>query len=61
MPDNHRDIQVFRGFLNFYRRFIKSFSTIVRPMTAMLKVGKEGKIFGPFEPTMEMQEAFRHL
>jgi hypothetical protein len=61
MPDSHRDIQVFLGFANFYRRFIKSFSGIVRPMTAMLKGGKEGKIFGPFEPTTEMKEAFRRL
>ncbi len=28
-------------------------------MTAMLKGGKEGNIFGPFEPTPEMKEAFR--
>ncbi len=58
IPDSHRDIQVFLGFANFYRRFIKSFSRIVRPMTTMLKGGKEGKIFEPFEPTTEMQEAF---
>jgi hypothetical protein len=61
MPDSHRDIQVFLGFVNFYRRFIISFSKIVQPMTAMLKCGKEGKIFGPFEPTTEMQEAHRRL
>ncbi len=61
MPDSHRDIQVFLGFANFYRCFIKSFSRIVRPMTAILKSGKEGKIFGPFEPTTEMQEAFQRL
>jgi hypothetical protein len=29
MPDSRRDIQVFLGFANFYRRFIKSFSRIV--------------------------------
>jgi hypothetical protein len=61
MLDSHRNIQVFLGFANFYRRFIKSFSWIVQPMTAMLIGGKEGKIFGPFKPTTEMQEAFRHL
>jgi hypothetical protein len=61
MPNSHRNIQVFLGFANFYRRFIKSFPRIVRPMTAMLKGGKEGKIFEPFEPTTEMQEAFRRL
>jgi hypothetical protein len=30
-------------------------------MTAMLKGSKEGKIFGPFEPTTEMKEAFWRL
>jgi hypothetical protein len=61
MPKCHRDIRVFLGFANFYKRFIKGFSRIVRPMTAMLKEGKEGKIFGPFEPTLEMKEAFWRL
>jgi hypothetical protein len=54
----HCDIQVFLGFANFYRQFIKGFSIIVRPMTAMLKGGKKGKIFSPFEPTPEMKKAF---
>jgi hypothetical protein len=61
MQDSNRDIQVFLGFTNFYRGFIKSFSRIVRPRTAMLKGGKEEKIFGPFETTTEMQEAFQRL
>ncbi len=30
-------------------------------MTAMLKGNKKDKIFGPFEPTTEMQEAFWRL
>jgi hypothetical protein len=30
-------------------------------MTAMLKGGQEGKVFGPLEPTTEMQEAFQRL
>ncbi len=61
MPKYHRDIQVFLEFNNFYRRFIKGFSKIVRPMTAMLKGGKEGKIFSPLKPMLEMKEAFRRL
>ena len=36
-PQCVRDIQVFIGFANFYRRFIKGFSKIARPLTAMLK------------------------
>ncbi len=54
----HRDILVFLGLANFNRRFMKGFSGIVQPTTAMLKRGKEGKIFGPFQPTQEMKEAF---
>ena len=36
-PQSVRDIQVFIGFANFYRRFIKGFSRIAVPLTAMLK------------------------
>ena len=32
-----RDIQVFLGFTNFYRRFIQGFSRIAVPLTSMLK------------------------
>ena len=32
-----RDIQVFLGFANFYRRFIQGFSRIAAPLTSMLK------------------------
>ncbi len=27
----------------------------------MLKGGNKGKVFGPYEPTPEMKETFRHL
>lgn len=36
-PASVRDIQVFLGFANFYRRFIKNFSRIVVPITRLLK------------------------
>ena len=32
------DIQVFIGFANFYRRFIRGFSRIAAPLTSMLKM-----------------------
>jgi hypothetical protein len=35
-----RDIQVFLGFCNFYRRFIRNYSRIVLPLTALLKGSK---------------------
>jgi transposase InsO family protein len=31
-PEGYKDIQVFLGFANFYRRFIFNYSSIVRPM-----------------------------
>ena len=36
-PKSVRNIQVFLGFANFYRRFIQSFSKIAAPLTWMLK------------------------
>ena len=36
-PKSVRDIQVFLGFANFYRRFIQGFSHIAAPLTSMLK------------------------
>ena len=36
-PESVWDIQVFIGFANFYRHFIKGFSKIVAPLTAILK------------------------
>ena len=37
-PQSVRDIQVFLGFANFYRRFIQGFSRIAAPLTSMLKI-----------------------
>ena len=44
-PQSVRDIQVFLGFANFYRRFIQGFSRIAAPLTLMLKTsgGTESK------------------
>ncbi len=36
-PKSIRDIQVFFGFANFYRRFIKGLSKIAAPLTSILK------------------------
>ena len=36
-PKSVRDIQVFLGFANFYRRFIQGFSKIAGPLTSMLR------------------------
>ncbi len=36
-PQSVRDIQMFLGFANFYRRFIRNFSKIAVPLTSMLQ------------------------
>ncbi len=36
-PQSVRDIQVFLGFANFWRRFIQNFSRIAAPLTSMLR------------------------
>jgi hypothetical protein len=36
-PKNAHDIQVFLGFANFYRRFIKSFAKVAQPITKLLR------------------------
>jgi hypothetical protein len=59
--ESHRDIQVFLGFANFYRRFISAFSKIAKPMTDMLKGGKNGRFTGLFVPTPVMKQSFQQL
>ena len=39
-----RDIQVFLGFANFYRRFIQGFSKIAAPLTSMLKTTMSSQV-----------------
>ena len=36
-PKNVKDIQVFLGFCNFYRRFVPNYSTLTQPLTALLR------------------------
>jgi len=55
-PASVKDIQIFIGFANFYRRFIKNFSVICPPITNLLK-GDPKK----FSWRKEQQEAFEDL
>jgi hypothetical protein len=36
-PTSVKDVQSFLGFCNFYRRFIKGYSAIAAPLTALTK------------------------
>ena len=60
-PASFRDIQVFVGFCNFYRRFIYRFSAVVAPLTNLLKGMQKGRKKGPFDLTDAGLQAFRKL
>src|SRR5437763_501444 len=61
VPCTYREIQVFLGFTNFYRRFIANYSNIATLLTALLKGSKNGKKTGSYILTKEAKEAFRKL
>jgi hypothetical protein len=48
-PSSFKDVQIFLRFINFYRRFIKSYSKIVALITDLLKGSVQGKKLGPFK------------
>ena len=50
-----KQVQGFLGFGNFYRRFIRGFSEIARPLNKLLKKDRK------FEWTTECQQAFNDL
>jgi hypothetical protein len=60
-PKSFKEIQIFLGFANFYRRFVTKFSRIAGPLSDLLKGSKDGKKSGPFRLTEPAREAFRVL
>jgi transposase InsO family protein len=54
-PTSLKDLQSFLGFTNFYRRFIKNYADIIKPLTKLLK---KKTIFAWTE---FQQTAFQHL
>ena len=60
-PTSYRDLQVFLGFANFYRRFIAKYSKIAAPLSDLLKGSKNGKKSGPFEFPERARTAFQRL
>ena len=60
-PESYREIQVFLGFANFYRRFIHQYSKKAAPMTDLLKGMENGKKKGKFYFPDKAKEAFAAL
>ena len=56
LPTTVRDIRVFVGFMNYYRRFIQGFSRIVLPLTSLTKK-EPGQAKGG--PAMRREESKR--
>uniref|UniRef100_A0AAY4CER3 Gypsy retrotransposon integrase-like protein 1 n=3 Tax=Denticeps clupeoides TaxID=299321 RepID=A0AAY4CER3_9TELE len=56
LPTTLKQLQRFLGFANFYRRFIRGYSTVAAPLTALTKPSP-----GPFRLTPEAIQAFKSL
>ena len=62
LPKSFRDIQVFLGFANVYRRFIREFSRIVGRLTAILKGSSKRKFQRMnFNLTKDAESSFHQL
>ncbi|KAI4894728.1 hypothetical protein NFI96_008423 [Prochilodus magdalenae] len=55
-PRSIRELQRFLGFANFYRRFIRNFSSVAAPLTALLKGGAKRLVWNPLA-----ENAFKEL
>lgn len=53
LPKNEKEVRQFLGTLGYYRRFIKDFAKLVKPLTSLLRKDKE------FEITSEISECFQ--
>ena len=60
-PKSYHDVQVFLGFVNFYRRFIHHYSQIAGPLSGLLKGSEKGVKSGPFEWPKAAEKAFHEL
>lgn len=55
-PHTIRELQRFLGFANFYRRFIRNYSSVAAPLTSLLKGNAKRLVW-----TLEAEKAFKEL
>ena len=60
-PKTFRDLQVFLGFANFYRRFVEAYAKVTLPLSDLLKGSIAGKKTGVFEFPIAASKAFELL
>jgi hypothetical protein len=60
-PRSYRDVQIFIGFANFYRRFIHRYSRIIAPLTGLFKGSKKGVQKAPWQWPPECEKAFTKI
>ena len=68
IPTNSEEVRRFLGFVGYYRRFIKNFSMIARPLTSLIPTTAKSKKTGKKKTKMplwiwekEQQQAFESL
>ena len=60
-PKTYHEVQVFLGFVNFFRRFIRYYSRLAAPLTGLLQGSVQGRKSGPLEWGEREEHAFRQL
>jgi hypothetical protein len=58
---SHKDVQIFLKFVNFYKRFIKTFSRIADAIFALLKRSDKDKFHIFFEFTSKARKSFERF
>lgn len=56
LPSNQKEIKQFLGLVGYYRRFIKDYSKLTKPLTKLLQKDEKVNL-----NDQEYQEAFKHL
>ena len=54
IPRTQKEIKAFLGLLGYYRRFIKDFAKLTKPMTKLLKKGSKMEFTEEYRKTFEM-------